>query len=110
MPRHVKNLVAGCLAALLAGTAHSSAADELGSVQQEFFNKHCADCHDASAKEGGLDLAALSRDQSDGETLRRWVRIYDRVSAGEMPPKDARQPQAEAKRAFLASLAPTLAT
>src|SRR4051812_4769384 len=94
-------------ATLLAEIAIGSAA-EFGGEQQAFFNRHCSDCHDATAKEGGLDLAALSRDLSDSETLRRWVRIYDRVFGGEMPPKDAPQPDAAEKRAFLTSLKPGL--
>jgi mono/diheme cytochrome c family protein len=108
MANLVQKLAAGLWIASLMGGAALSAA-EFGIEQQAFFNKHCSECHDALAKEGGLDLAALSRDLNDAETLRRWVRIYDRLAGDEMPPKEAPQPQAEAKRALLASLGPRLA-
>src|SRR4051794_9679574 len=103
MPSLNMKVVVGCLATLLAGLADCAAA-EFDADARAFFTKHCSDCHDAAAKEGRLDLTSLSRDLSDAETLRRWVRIYDRVSDGEMPPKDAPQPNAAAKEAFLTSL------
>src|SRR4051794_700395 len=109
MTKVLLTLVAGFFAALLAGTAVSPAA-EFDVPSQAFFVMHCADCHDAAAKEGGLDLAAMSRDLSDAETLRRWVRIYDRVASREMPPKDAPQPDTAARQSFLASLGPPLAS
>jgi cytochrome c553 len=109
MTNSMATFVGGCIAALLAGVALAGAA-ESDVASRAFFTKHCSECHDATAKEGGLDVAALSRDLSDAETLRRWVRIYDRVSGGEMPPKDAPQPDADAKQAFLTSLKPGLVT
>ncbi|HEY2413331.1 MAG TPA: DUF1592 domain-containing protein [Pirellulaceae bacterium] len=101
-------LVLGLCAALLAA-APTLSADELGGPQAAFFDKHCSDCHDSTAKEGGLDLSALSRDLTDAETLRRWVRIYDRLAESEMPPKSAPQPTAAAKQVLLDSLRPLLA-
>src|SRR5262245_20774810 len=103
MPGFVLKVVAGSFAALFVCVADAAAA-EFDAHTQAFFKQHCSDCHDATAKEGGLDLAALSRDLSDTETLRRWVRVYDRIAAGEMPPKPAPQPDAAAKTALLASL------
>src|SRR5437588_12577853 len=99
--------VVGVYVALVAAAVLSAA--EFGIAQQSFLKQHCSDCHDAAAKEGGLDFAALSRDLSDAETLRRWVRVYDRIEGGEMPPPSAPQPEAGAKRAFLAALGPSLA-
>ena len=52
-----------------------------------FFESHCVECHDETTKKGGLDLGSLSRDPTDAESLRRWVRVFDRVQSGEMPPK-----------------------
>src|SRR5262245_45372050 len=108
MTRFFLKVVAGCLLALVAGAVQRAAA-EFDAEARGFFNKHCGDCHDSATKEGGLDLAHLSRDLSDAETLRRWVRIYDRVAGAEMPPKDAPQPDTTAKKAFLTLLGPTLA-
>ena len=50
---------------------------------QPFLDQYCMDCHDGEAKKGGLDLTALSIDGSDAAALKKWVRVFDRVAAGE---------------------------
>ena len=73
-----------------------------------FFTKYCADCHLGGASKGGLDLETLSTDLKDAETLRRWVRVYDRVRSGEMPPPKKERAAAGEQDAFLKPLAATL--
>ena len=65
---------------------------------QPFLEAHCTACHDDETNKGGLDLVAMSRDLDDAEMLRRWVRVFDRVEAGEMPPKKRARPEPEALR------------
>jgi hypothetical protein len=61
-----------------------------------FIGNHCAECHDASVKKGGLDLTALKFDLTDETNFATWVTVHDRVTAGEMPPKKkVRPPGAE---------------
>jgi hypothetical protein len=60
----------------------------------KFFETHCHECHDKAAKEAGLDLSALKWEPSDPENLARWVKIHDRITAGEMPPKKRPRPPA----------------
>ena len=76
-----------------------------------FFETHCIACHDADTKEGGLDLTALTFDAqpdtasgSDGthDAFHAWVRVHDRIAAGEMPPADEARP-AEADIAAITS-------
>lgn len=47
----------------------------------------CAGCHNAQNAMGGLDLAALPPRFEDRAIRERWIRVHDRVSKGEMPPK-----------------------
>ena len=47
----------------------------------------CAGCHNSLNAMGGLDLAALPRRFEDRSVRERWIRVYDRVVKGEMPPK-----------------------
>ena len=54
-----------------------------------YFEKHCHQCHDASTKKGGLDLTALKLDD-----FARWLKVHDRIEAGEMPPKSKPRPPA----------------
>ena len=64
-----------------------------------FFEAHCSDCHNAETKKGGLDLSSLKRDFAKPEDFARWVKVYDRLEAGEMPPKKKARPPAEELRA-----------
>jgi hypothetical protein len=107
MPEFALKVQCVCLAAFLTAAANCSAV-EFDAAAEIFFERHCADCHNATAKEGGLDLAALGRDLADAETLRRWCRLYDRVAAGEMPPIDAPQPDAAERQKLLDLLQPKL--
>lgn len=72
---------------------------------QPFLDTHCMDCHDAEMKKGGLDLAALPTDGADAAALKKWVRVFDRVAAGEMPPaKKKKQPAQDEVQDFMAAL------
>ncbi len=68
-----------------------------------FLEKHCVDCHDADTKKGNLDLRSLKP-----EEFARWVKVYDRVSLGEMPPKKKAQPAPAEAKAFTAALRTSL--
>jgi hypothetical protein len=77
---------------------------------QPFLDQNCMDCHDAEMKKGGLDLAALSTDGADAGALKKWVRVFDRVAAGEMPPPKKKQPAQDAVQDFMAALGGDLVT
>jgi hypothetical protein len=63
-----------------------------------FFDKYCFECHDADTQKGNLDLSSLRQDFADPELFARWVMVYDRITAGEMPPrKKARPPTDQVK-------------
>ena len=51
------------------------------------FDKYCFECHSAQNREGGLDLATLPVDLANAQNFARWVKVHDRISSGEMPPK-----------------------
>jgi|GEM_PF-593405 len=72
---------------------------------QPFLEQHCYDCHDAETKKGGLDLATLQTDFANPKVFAAWVRVHDRVAAGEMPPpKRQQRPDAQAVKAFTDAL------
>ncbi len=69
---------------------------------RDFLQKHCSTCHNATVKQGGLDLT-----QPVGFEQR--VKVHDRLKAGEMPPKQmTKRPDAVATRVFLDGLAAEL--
>jgi hypothetical protein len=75
-----------------------------------FIETHCADCHDGVMKEANLDLTALSYDPENRANFETWVKVHDRVKAGEMPPKKKARPDARDLDAFVKSMAATLTT
>lgn len=75
-----------------------------------FLEKHCTECHDADSKKGGLDLTALKLDLQDQQIFAEWVKIEDKVGAGEMPPKKKARPEVADLSSFTNALAASLMT
>jgi hypothetical protein len=75
----------------------------------EFTGKYCTGCHNGTARLGGLDLTTLPFQPADPANFAEWVKLHDRLRAGEMPPKVVRKrPDPEEQEAFLRSLAASL--
>ena len=71
---------------------------------QGFLNTSCIDCHDGPDGEAGFDLSrVLSNgiDLQDKKLDPPWVRIIDRVALGEMPPREADQPNSKERNKFV---------
>ncbi len=71
------------------------------------IEQSCIECHDKDLAKGSLDLTVLAFDLKDHATRERWIRIYDRVEKGEMPPKAEDLPQLE-RAALVKSLAASI--
>ena len=69
-----------------------------------FLKANCYACHSSGSQAGNLDLTTLAANLDDGRTFAQWVKVHDRVKAGEMPPKGAAQPTPAARDAFLMTL------
>jgi Protein of unknown function (DUF1592)/Protein of unknown function (DUF1588)/Protein of unknown function (DUF1585)/Protein of unknown function (DUF1587)/Protein of unknown function (DUF1595)/Planctomycete cytochrome C len=115
MPRNsIGKLAFGCLslAALwrLYGASNDNPTDggaPAGTTQ--FTGKYCTGCHNSAAKTGGLDLTSLKFDPSDPNNFAEWVKVHDRLQAGEMPPKVIKaRPDPASQQAFLLSLGAAL--
>lgn len=70
----------------------------------EFVTAHCLSCHTGVTAKGGLRLDELKAEYGTPETFEKWVKVFDRVRAGEMPPKKADRPAAKERDAYLAAL------
>ncbi|MDE2690224.1 MAG: DUF1592 domain-containing protein [Acidobacteriota bacterium] len=69
----------------------------------------CLRCHDVET-ETPLDLENLGYDLDDRGTFRKWVRVFERLEAGEMPPPGTRRPPRRVVDAALGALARDLET
>jgi hypothetical protein len=82
----------------------------LWSEAKPFIEAHCADCHDSVMQEANLDLTVLPYDPEDKANFATWVKVHDRVKAGEMPPQKKARPAAGDLDAFVKGMAATLTT
>lgn len=85
----IKLLIFSWFVSGLSHTTYAQVAAKTPETIRRFVKQNCVDCHEGKTAEAGLDLTQLAGDLNDQETFTRWVRIFDRVHNGEMPPKDS---------------------
>lgn len=102
----------GALRAVIAATllcGVSLAGEGPTRISANFFDQYCGECH-YEDKSGGLDLGELTYDPDDRDNFATWVRVLDRVSAGEMPPKKKERPAAADLATFTHTVSSSLTT
>lgn len=90
-----------------AAPAAAVAVEKLPAEAQAFIRETCTACHNAEDKVGSLDLASLAYNPQDHYNFGMWVKIRERVAAGEMPPQEMDRPDPVKSAAFVTSLADT---
>ncbi len=73
-----------------------------------FTEKYCASCHNDVDKEGGFDLTALPFSLANAGNFLTWVKVHDRMVAGEMPPKEKKRPDPRELQGFIEEVASSL--
>ena len=90
------------LAALIpVGTARAELPGDVAGL----IETHCVSCH-SEDKKGNLNLTSLKYEPEQPQNLERWVKVLDRVTAGEMPPKRKLDPAD--RKTFSESLSKTI--
>lgn len=67
----------------------------------EFLEDHCLACHQGAAAAVGFRVDTLLGDSAFRERPEAWLKLAERVEAGEMPPRGARRPPTDARVAFV---------
>ncbi len=88
---------------MLSFDVDSAAAQEFFAKVQPLVDASCIACHDGSDA-NGLDFNTLGNDLSVDATFRKWERIFDRVSNGEMPPESESRPAQKLKTSALSMI------
>lgn len=78
------------------GCAWEAAVGNVSANSAEFLANNCLDCHAGASAEAGLDLSVLATNLEKPAAFDSWVKVVDRVSAGEMPPPEDSAPLDEA--------------
>jgi hypothetical protein len=73
-----------------------------------FLQKHCAGCHGSTRPQAGLDLTKLVYEPGNADNFATWVKIHDRVAAGEMPPAPLPRPDSKTLAQFTQALSTAL--
>ncbi|MBL8829515.1 MAG: DUF1587 domain-containing protein, partial [Planctomycetaceae bacterium] len=85
-------------------TVVAPAADFPADVARKFIEQYCVECHAGSDPAGGLKLDTLGWQPQDRKSASAWVRLFDRLALGDMPPADAKQPPVAEKQQLLKQL------
>ena len=91
------------VAAIFVGTCP---AQDAAPVSQ-FVQSHCLDCHDADSRKGGLSLDELWSADVDGNA-RVWEQVVHKLTARQMPPRDAPRPTESEYNAVIEALTASL--
>lgn len=97
-------LVCGLVAQIGAVGAFAADAKDLVGEAKPFLATYCVSCHGPELQEAGLRVDTLGMDLTDDAVLARWIRVHDKIAAGEMPPVDADRPSPKAAEQFLRPL------
>ena len=93
-----------CFSGVLSTPAGAKVPGEVAALVKNY----CVDCHSGAKPDAGLNLAKLKFDLADRRAFATWVRVHDKLAAGEMPPPDEDQPSPDERRTAVGALHKTL--
>lgn len=91
-PLVLRMLFAFAIFALPAEVFGQDAAASFKAKVKPLIEAHCIDCHGPDVQKAGLRLDTLAGDFRDPQSAATWVRVHDKLVAGEMPPKKRERP------------------
>ncbi len=80
------------LALSLFARADARADDSFATIAAPFFKQHCVSCHNEKKREGGVRFDVVTGVDAGNRNL--WTLVHQKVTSGEMPPKDSPRPPA----------------
>jgi hypothetical protein len=98
----------GTAATRLAAQEKAPAKDSFPAKLRAFVDEHCVDCHGPRVQKRRLRLDTLPHAFDDKDVAVTWVKVLDRVSRGDMPPKNRPRPAKASTAAVLEPLRRTL--
>ena len=94
--------------ALLLAALYAPAAPPVAGADA-FIENNCALCHNSPDAIGRFDLTKLPFEPDNPDNFALWVKVHDRVAAGEMPPTGMPRPEAASLSRFVDGLGTKLA-
>lgn len=87
-----RSALVGLLLVMTQQAFGQAAEDSFAANVKPLLDQYCRDCHGAETQEAGLRLDTLGFNLGDEGTMATWVRVHDKLVAGEMPPADSPRP------------------
>ena len=91
-------LVGSVLSRLGAAAPASSLDQRFNSTVKPFVTTYCIGCHSGASPAAMFDMKPYSSMAAVVKDYGHWTHVLERVSAGQMPPKAAKQPPAELRK------------
>lgn len=82
--------VLGVVASAL--VASSALAKDAELPTKEFFARHCSACHSGDNAKSDFVVASLTEDFGDKQNRELWLKVFEQLEQGSMPPKEEKQP------------------
>jgi hypothetical protein len=82
-----------CVFVVLAPPASGEDAASFQDTVQPLVEAYCLDCHGPGTQKAGLRLDTLAADVANEKVLATWIRVHDKLAAGEMPPPNQPRPE-----------------
>src|SRR5258708_4787870 len=79
-------------------TANSDLERRFAQTVRPFLTSYCVGCHGGVAPAAQFDLRSYSTMATVGRDIPHWSLVLEKLTAKEMPPKQAKQPSADARQ------------
>ena len=83
------------LAGQAAAPVAAPVADAFGPPFRKFADTHCIECHGPDVQKSKLRLDTLPPKFDDQDTAATWVKVFDKLAHGQMPPPKSPRPPAK---------------
>lgn len=97
-------LIAGFALAAMAAPLSAQEQATFASQFRQFAASHCVACHGPEVQRSKLRLDTMPASFANKDTAATWVKVLDRLTRGEMPPKSKERPPEKDTRAVLTAL------
>jgi len=97
-------VISVALMTTMGGQAAAQKDDGFQAQFRQFAERHCVSCHGPDVQKRKLRLDQLPTTFGDKDIAATWIKVLERVSRGEMPPKDKPRPPEKESKDVLADL------
>jgi len=77
------------------------AEQDFNQTVKPFLNSYCTSCHSGEKAAAQLDLRRFDRTDAVVDDFARWNRLREKLAAHQMPPRQAKQPDEQARQQII---------